>query len=336
VTDWKDAWWEDAFNSAVQNVQRVGESSSSSSSSSDEEDGDVEVRRNRDGTLASASVEELQLLESLAKSSGRVAAGRFGGRDAKMERIRRQEAIEAAKMAEKLGLSTAVRVNSDSQLNEKDVEQKKKKKKGTKNEDDGIKRKKKKSSSDSKRIVIECGKDDKSEEECHVVPTPRDGWWGCNLFISAGALSGAALEVPIDKIKVGFSEDQQAKIYERAQNGKTTGKVGLGKGKRGTIKIDGVAWQGTKKTFEEEDETVKDDKVKKEFKWKKVIAKVLKKKGKKPKGLKIKHLHKHVVKLLSSSYSVEMEKREVKQGIDTTLAKYTSVFLTSGEYVALC
>lgn len=334
MTNWKDAWWEDAFNSAVQNVHRVGESSSSSSSS-DDDDGDVGVRRNRDGTLASASVEELQLLESLAKSSGRVAAGRFGGRDAKMERIRRQEAIEAAKMAEKLGLSTAVQVNTNSQLNEKNAEQKKKKKKGSRIEDDE-KKKEKKKSGDSKRIVIECGKADQVEEECQVVPTPRDGWWGCNLFISSGALSGAALEVPIDKVKIGFSEDQQAKIYEQAQHGKTTGKVGLGKGKRGTIKIDGVAWQGTKKTFEDEDDTVKDDKTKKDFKWKKVISKVLKKKGKKSKGLKIKHLHKHVAAMLSSSYSVEMEKREVKQGIDTTLAKYTSLFSTSGEYVALC
>ena len=70
------------------------------SSSDDSSDDEVYAGRgrsslNRDGTVATGSAQELRLLESLAKAGGRVAAGRFGGRDAKMERIRRQEELEA-------------------------------------------------------------------------------------------------------------------------------------------------------------------------------------------------------------------------------------------------
>lgn len=62
---------------------------------------------NRDGTRTSASADELKLLASLTKQQGRVAAGRFGGRDAKMARIRQQEAAMAAEAAAKLGVPSA-------------------------------------------------------------------------------------------------------------------------------------------------------------------------------------------------------------------------------------
>ncbi len=61
---------------------------------------------NRDGTRTSASADELKLLASLSKG-GRLAAGRFGGRDAKMARIRQQEAKLAAEYAAKLGVPSA-------------------------------------------------------------------------------------------------------------------------------------------------------------------------------------------------------------------------------------
>jgi cytoskeletal protein RodZ len=63
---------------------------------------------NRDGTAASASVAELKLAAELAKSSGRGPAGRFGGREGKMARIRQQEAEQAAAMAAKLGIAQPV------------------------------------------------------------------------------------------------------------------------------------------------------------------------------------------------------------------------------------
>ena len=59
---------------------------------------------NRDGTRTSASADELKLLASLSKKGGRVTAGRFGGRDAKMARIRAQEAAMAGAASEKLGV----------------------------------------------------------------------------------------------------------------------------------------------------------------------------------------------------------------------------------------
>lgn len=65
------------------------------------------VAMNRDGTRTSASADELKLLASLTKQKGRVAAGRFGGRDAKMARIRQQEAAMADAAAAKLGMSSA-------------------------------------------------------------------------------------------------------------------------------------------------------------------------------------------------------------------------------------
>ena len=60
---------------------------------------------NRDGTRTSASADELRLLASLSRGGSRVAAGRFGGRDAKMARIRQQEAAMAAAAEAKLGMS---------------------------------------------------------------------------------------------------------------------------------------------------------------------------------------------------------------------------------------
>eukprot|EP00889_Picochlorum_renovo_P001518 jgi/Picre1/28548/NNA_003950.t1 len=348
-TDWKDAWWEDAFNSAAKGVN-VECSSSSSSSDDDSSDDDDEAtavgRKNRDGTLASASQQELKLLEELSASAGRVAAGRFGGRDAKMERIRRQEALEAERLAAKLGLS----IKRDESQDVVETHPKKK----TRNLASEKLEEKREKKDKAGRIVIECGSDGKDGgQERLPEPTPRHGWWGCNLFISAGSLAGAALELPVEKKKSGFSEVQQARIYNDAQKGKTTGKTGLGKGKRGTIKVDGVVWEGKKTTFDEEPEDTKstkdlereaDGKSKKrkakngDVKWRKVISKVLKKtrKDAKPnKGIKMTSLHKNVRKMLISTYSISMRKEEVKEGVEKALRKNKGNFLCVGEYVKL-
>ena len=137
---WEDKWWERAFDSAARTLGSGGDavqqssssdesersggaprssgfesdtSSGGDSSSSSDSDSDAEqagrARKgravNRDGTTASGSAVELALMEELSRSKGRVAAGRFGGRDAKMERIRAQEARQAAEAAAKLGLA---------------------------------------------------------------------------------------------------------------------------------------------------------------------------------------------------------------------------------------
>lgn len=333
-TNWKDAWWEDAFNSAVKNLGRTNSSSSDSDDTDSEDDLDDGLRRNRDGTMASASAQELKILEALNKSQGRVSTGRFGGRDAKMERIRRQEALEAAQLAERMGVSidTGVKTGGD--------EEKLPKNKKTKKEIN---------SSSSTRIVIECAGKGSEISDAVMVPTPKDGWWGCKLFCSAGSMSGAALELPVqDKNGKGFSESQQASIYEQAQSGKTIGKTGLGKGKRGTIKIDGMVWEGKKTTFPEDGEDVeKTRKTKKkkesptpgdnEFrKWKKVVLKVLKKKAKPNKGMKVKSLHSSVGKMLASEYKLELEKDQIRDQIQRTIVDHSDMFCVSGDYISLC
>lgn len=74
-----------------------------SGAADDEHAAAIAAAVNRDGTRTSASADELKLLASLSKG-GRLAAGRFGGRDAKMARIREQEARLAAEYAAKLGV----------------------------------------------------------------------------------------------------------------------------------------------------------------------------------------------------------------------------------------
>ncbi|KAG2496546.1 hypothetical protein HYH03_005369 [Edaphochlamys debaryana] len=135
--EWDKKYWEEAYNSAIQNINHETSSSSSSggssasgastsstggtsSSSSDSSDSDSDSGRgrgkrarkgpaaagkagpvvNRDGTLASASAAELKIAAELAKDPW----GRWGGRGGKMARIRAQEQEEANRARAKLGL----------------------------------------------------------------------------------------------------------------------------------------------------------------------------------------------------------------------------------------
>lgn len=95
----------DADAADAGNATSDSESESDTDSESDERAARVAAAVNRDGTAASASTAELMLAAELAKSSGRGPAGRFGGREGKMARIRQQEAEQAAAMAAKLGIA---------------------------------------------------------------------------------------------------------------------------------------------------------------------------------------------------------------------------------------
>ncbi len=373
-----DKWWESAYEAAARGVRvdRAGGASSASSGSDSDSESDSDsdsdgglrsrVRSiNRDGTLASGSVDELKLLERLSKSGGRVAAGRFGGRDAKMERIRRQEAEEAARMREKLGLQDMKvgtsgeeggkarakrpkkRKASDGDRDERETPEKKGKK--GKKEKKGKKKEKKEKKSAGRRIVIECGDQSAADEfiraACSLTPT--SGWWGCKRFTSAGALDSS----PLKKVKEdrGFSEDQQAKIYETAQCTKASGKRGLGGGKpgRGAIKVDGAVWEGTKVTFGDDDdgktETIG------RIRWERVVKKALKgikkkkssssskKKKEKEKekgGVKIKAVHKAAQSFVVAEYSVVLDASLVKAEVDRCIK---ASFETSacGKYISL-
>lgn len=71
---------------------------SAGTSDSDDSDEDTpespNLKRNRDGTIASGTKEELRLAYELAKDPW----GRFGGRNGKLARIRAQEAALAGKL----------------------------------------------------------------------------------------------------------------------------------------------------------------------------------------------------------------------------------------------
>eukprot|EP00884_Botryococcus_braunii_P009401 jgi/Botrbrau1/18462/Bobra.0072s0045.1 len=97
---WEDKWWEDAYSTAVKEINMVGQADSDSGASSDEEVGFTEVEvRNPDGTSSSATRHELQILRSLNTQPSRIAAGRLVGRAGKLARIQAQEAMAHARVA---------------------------------------------------------------------------------------------------------------------------------------------------------------------------------------------------------------------------------------------
>lgn len=283
---WEDKWWEKAYDSAV---QTVGDSDAGTSSSDSEDDvvapGHV-AGTNRDGTKSSASAGELRLAARLSKA-GRVAAGRFGGRDAKLERIRAHEARDAAEAGAKLGMpppaaapaaaaaggsgrsdttatgSAARRAEGaavGSAGSPEALAGKTNKGKLNKKEKKALAAKEVAAPADlappakKARIVIE-----PTKTACVIaadfVPTPATGWWGARRFASAGCLEGLTekRQEAAAAQRAGrqqFNEGDQEKLYMEAHAGKTQGRVGLGQG-TGTVKVGGVKWEGRKVTFEE-------------------------------------------------------------------------------------
>ncbi|KAL4443491.1 hypothetical protein ABPG75_011228 [Micractinium tetrahymenae] len=274
---WGDKWWEKAFDSAVATVDEDS-SDSSDSDSDDEHMAGIAVAVNRDGTRTSASADELKLLASLSKG-GRLAAGRFGGRDAKMARIREQEAKLAAEYAAKLGVpsvatagtaGTAGTTGRGSDMSDTTSEVQlsggggKKRRKGGEGggaaaagtgpgQQPGQQPGEGQQPAKKQRIVIE-PKIAQVAPVHEFKPTPATGWWGEKRFCSAGCLEGldqAAAEAA--RRRMTFDEDDQARIYTAAQAKKAQGKVGLGQG-TGTVKVGGVKWEGKKVSFEDAEE----------------------------------------------------------------------------------
>ncbi|GAB4815210.1 hypothetical protein N2152v2_002256 [Parachlorella kessleri] len=99
---WEEKYWETAYESVQ--LTNKGSDSSDDDSSDDDSEAGFGGTINRDGTLSSASAHELRLLKALSKGP---STGRFGGREAKMARIREQEAKLAAEYAARLGVSAA-------------------------------------------------------------------------------------------------------------------------------------------------------------------------------------------------------------------------------------
>jgi len=376
--NWEEKWWEKAFDSAVQTV-KTADSDSSSSSDSDSDDDDntnhhhAAGKVNRDGTMSSASVDELRLLKHLSKrGSSRMAAGRFGGRGAKLERIRAQEADMAAQAAAKLqgkhhqlkssSAATNTTDNNTPDSEEKHKKHKKKKKNSNKNkksddddDDDDDQQSAENNNKKKQRIVIEPVIKNSIMRQAAFdafIQTPSSGWWGANMFKSVGCLEGLKDQ---KKQKRGFNEDDQTRIFNAAHAGKTQGKVGLGQG-TGTVKVAGVKWEGNKVTFSDDNngggggkKKQKKEKKKKSnsndtevdslnsIKWKKLIKQALQTA---PDGrLKLKQLQKNMMvhlekKNITSSDDVE-EFNKVKAMVVETIERNSKNFVLIGKNIQL-
>ena len=195
---------------------------SSSGYSSDDSDSSADTRRHRDGTQCTATQDELAIARQLAKDPW----GRFGGKEGKMARIRRQEAA----------LAGGVHTTPSMQPAPKPKVVKKKTKIPT--------------TTTTKPVVIVIG-DDKDDEAMDVDVPQRvvDGqWWGARYF-AWGGLLGSSLRRTATRQR-GFSERDQEVLYMQTQDGKVKGKQGLGRaGRAGELR--GVAWKGSKVVFAE-------------------------------------------------------------------------------------
>jgi hypothetical protein len=232
---------------------------------------------NRDGTIASASREELKLAKMLAKDS-RGRAGRFGGRDGKMARIRQMEQEQAAAARAKLGVELP-KSGGKSEKKDRKVEKSEKRKRQA--EEGGSKKRSRKDSSSSGSSSSEDDSDSsdtnvsqeqqeqqqqasKPKPPVYIVrlpddgkpvtpfkPTPGEGWWGAKLFASAGCLGGLDEAAEhVSRERKTFNEDDQTALYMSAHDKQRQGRRGLGKST--TLKIAGGKWEGTKVTFNEE------------------------------------------------------------------------------------
>eukprot|EP00193_Tetraselmis_chui_P019999 CAMPEP_0177790528 /NCGR_PEP_ID=MMETSP0491_2-20121128/23409_1 /TAXON_ID=63592 /ORGANISM="Tetraselmis chuii, Strain PLY429" /LENGTH=440 /DNA_ID=CAMNT_0019312621 /DNA_START=274 /DNA_END=1595 /DNA_ORIENTATION=+ len=266
---------------------RAASDSDSSTSGSDSESEDetqlttcqAGILRNRDGTVASASAAELKIAAAISKDA-RGWAGRFGGREGKMERIRRQEAAAAERARIELGLPSndasvapprpikmSVTVKTSDGDQGHTVNKRKASDKG------GVKPKKSKKDTSTAQTQGSMSAFTFAAAACsaHVekkVVEKDSKWWGCNYFVSAGYMAGlepaeeatkrqmfceddTGLE-PADEAtkRQMFCEDDQENLYNRTQNNKAAGRQGIGV--RGSaIKISGGKYEGTKVKFDD-------------------------------------------------------------------------------------
>lgn len=266
---WEEKWWEAAFNANVQSLSsRAASDSDSSTSGSDSESEDetqlttcqAGILRNRDGTVASASAAELKIAAAISKDA-RGWAGRFGGREGKMERIRRQEAAAAERARIELGLPSndasvapprpikmSVTVKTSDGDQGHTVNKRKASDKG------GVKPKKSKKDTSTAQTQGSMSAFTFAAAACsaHVekkVVEKDSKWWGCNYFVSAGYMAGLEPAEEATKRQM-FCEDDQENLYNRTQNNKAAGRQGIGV--RGSaIKISGGKYEGTKVKFDD-------------------------------------------------------------------------------------
>lgn len=330
---WEEKWWENAFDSAAKTaIAPLHSSDGSSSEDEDEQQQKPVCRLNRDGTRSTGSVLELKLLEELTEEVGKVAAGRFAGRGGKMARIRAQELENASKAAQKLELETLQSSTSAASLQDSQDSSETNHVWMHTCAHKGIKASRKRKENPEQRAADSV----KTSEDENGGCLEKAEWWGAHIFISAGCLNGLSEERR--RKRSNFDEDEQARIYNQAHLGKTQGKVGLGKGKRG-IEKNSTRWTGTKVTFDEgDDEKGKIPRAKKSLqcgllKWKKMIKSIFSSED--ASKLKLKALCQAVVPLVEKKLNWKPELTDVEAHIEGLLSSKSSKFVKDGKYVKL-
>ena len=266
-------WWENAFNDAASELSvgkkkdRKRKNKSASSSSPEKKS---KKSKNRDGTATSASADELRIIENLTKDKW----GFTGGREGKMERIRRQEEEYLKKLRADEGMKSDGEKTKTKSSGRADAESKKSHKSS----------KKKKTSSKGGKDAKESEEDlvyTKELEQCKIKSKlyGKETWWGSKLFFFSGILgSHKRKKDATDSSTNGVSEKDQVKAFFKAKENAVYDHSGIGS-QFLDIKL-GEEFQGKKKTFEtletnkeEDSDSDKSDTIK--IKWKKAFKKAL-------------------------------------------------------------
>ena len=223
-------WWEAAFNDAASSIGKAGSKGKKRKANGDEKEerGTKKKKKekkkrkqatNRDGTDTSATADELRIVENLSKQRW----GFTGGREGKMERIRRQEQeflskVQSEKKSE--GGAGGKKTSTSGGVSAK-------------------KKRKAKTKSDEKELhrIEAC--------EAKRVEYSAAAWWGSKIFSFSGVLG--RLERKPGAQDEGLTEKDQVKAFFKAKENAADGKGGIGS-KFIDIKL-GEEFQGQKITF---------------------------------------------------------------------------------------
>lgn len=187
----------------------------------------AQTKENRDGTETSATADELRIVDSLSKDSW----GRWGGREGKMERIRRQEQEFLASQGER----------DSAPSSEGEEERKKEAKRRRKAEK---KRSRSSAAAQSLNQIERCDAKSKAYS--------LESWWGHKVFSFSGVLGRLERQEGDDEAS-GAPRDErdQVKAFFKAKENAAQGKAGIGS-QFLDIKL-GEEYRGQKLTFAEGD-----------------------------------------------------------------------------------
>lgn len=237
---WSEKQWELSFAAALSGLPGDSDSPSEGDSESDSdsqapapEQPDTaglgcSSRVGRDGIATTGTAQELALARTLAKDKW----GRWGGRDGKMARIAAAEAQHAASAGVAASVAKAGK-RSRAQAEAAEAE-----------------------AADARERAAKRARDEAAAPQAiatasrSAVTAVSSFWWSA-VFRFAGALEGALQDrtPPPPAVFAGTEAEQEAMALAAERN-KSSGRKGLGRGKRGVED----EWTGTRKTFGEEEE----------------------------------------------------------------------------------